>query len=119
MAKKGKNNAPAKAKKNAGKQKVPAAAPETEPATASVGPVAGTLEASPDAIKPHVGEKVGKAHKKGKALAEQAINEQFNALEKTLLETNSGPKQPRQLRWALRSLDAAKDAALRHIRHNV
>jgi hypothetical protein len=97
-----------------------APAKKTAKNDASVGPVKGSLETKPDvpAIKPVEGLKVGKPVSKSKTVYEQEVNEQFNTIEKTLLATNDAKKQPRQLRWALKSLDAAKDAALRHIRHN-
>jgi hypothetical protein len=94
-----------------------AAKPKTtkKATNASVGPIAGTLETKPDA--PKVATPAPR-DRKARDAAEQKVNEQFNAIEKTLLDTNKDKKQPRQLRWALRSLDAAKDAALRHIKHN-
>lgn len=97
-----------------------AKAPAADTTNAAVGPVAGTLEGQPDAIKTtEAPAKVGKTSKKSQALVAQSIEEQFAAIQKTLEGTNSDKKQPRQLRWALRALEAAKDAALRHVQHNV
>jgi ATP-dependent Lon protease len=53
-----------------------------------------------------------------KKATEKLLNEQFDAIKQTLLKTHEGKKQPRQLRWALKSLEAAEDAAQRHVKHN-
>ncbi len=90
--------------------------PETN---ATVGPIAGTLETQPDepvvpvAPKPEK-KKTGEANSVTGSLADkfQSIREQLEA-------TAKGKKQPRQLRWALKSLEAAEDAANRHIKHNI
>lgn len=83
---------------------------------ASVGPVTGTLEGEADA--PAAPAKPATKAKGNKDGIHSVLDEQFGEIEKTLLATHSGPKQPRQLRWALKSLDAAKDAAKRHVLHN-
>ncbi len=113
-----KSNAPKKTKApKPGQQE--AAETSEKPTNASVGPVTGTLEGKPDSVKQPASQKVGKAHATPKAVLEQKVVKAFGAVEKILLETNgNAKKQPRQLRWALKSLDAAKDAALRHVKHN-
>lgn len=63
---------------------------------------------------------VGKAVEKARALLAQGLNEKFDAIHKTLSDTNKGGgKQPRALVQALEALDAARNAAARHIQHNV
>ncbi len=84
---------------------------------ANVGPVAGTLEVQPDAVKaPEAAPKVGTAKAKTKDLLGRQLEEQFAAIQKTLTESCKEKKQPRQLRWALRSLDDAKDLAVRYVK---
>jgi hypothetical protein len=46
------------------------------------------------------------------------LSKQFQAVRDTLTATNSGIKQPRQLRWALKSLAMAEEAAARAIQHS-
>lgn len=99
------------------KQPKASKAPKEVDSAAAVGPIEGILEATPDqpaqAAKPEKKPScVSKDDMKNK------IVDLFCAVEKALLDTNEEKKQPRALRWALKSLDAAKDAALRHVRHN-
>lgn len=110
-ATKPKANAAKKTKEDTAKQTV-AEAPES--ATASVGPVEGTLEANPDEVNTPTPK--GKKGKFGGVSAD--FGQRFDDLAAALAATNKEKKQPRQLRWALKALDAAKDAALRHIQHN-
>ncbi len=94
-----------------------AKAPKEVDSAANVGPVDGTLESQPDeaakAVKPAKAAPKADKHK----TRDELINH-FATVEKFLLATNLDKKLPRQLRWALRALDAAKDAAVRHVHHN-
>lgn len=89
-------------------------APKAPKDQASVGPITGEIEATPGAPAP-APEK--KAKKDSTALV-AALEQQYVSYKKILTDSNAGKKQPRQLRWALKALDAAHDAALRHVRHN-
>lgn len=96
----------------------PAKAKAPEATNAAVGPVAGTLEGNPDEVKT-AAPKVSKASKDAQVKAAAEISAQFLVIRNMLEGTNKEKKQPRQLRWALRAVDAAEDAALRHVQHNV
>lgn len=113
----------AKAPKKTAEPKAPKApkppkaskAPKEQDSAATVGPVEGTLEASEDTPTTNP----AKAEKAPPYDVEKLLKDQFAAITNTLTKTSLGPKQPRQLRWALKSLEAAQDAAMRHVKHNV
>lgn len=96
-----------------------AKAKEPEATNAAVGPVAGTLEGEPDDVKAAPAPKTTKASKVAQDKLNTNLEGQFAEIRKTLEGTTDARKQPRQLRWALRALDAAEDAAKRHVQHNV
>lgn len=52
-----------------------------------------------------------------KAKAYAALVEQFAGIRQTLLSTNAAKKQPRQLRYAISTLEMAEKAANRAIKH--
>lgn len=83
--------------------------------TASVGPIKGTLEGKPDKVRK---QSAKEPEVIDKSVVAQSVEEQFAALAKTLSDT-VGVKQPRQLRWALKALEDAKDLALRHVNQNL
>lgn len=90
--------------------------PKTPAGSGSVGPIDGTLEGKPDVP---AADPAPKAPGKPNYDVEKLIKDQFAAIENTLAKTCLEGKQPRQLRFALTALEAAKDQALRHIKHNV
>lgn len=84
---------------------------------ANVGPVNGTLETEPAAPAAPIGGVKGKAAAKKAAgvLSQDQVAEGFKGLADALKATSKGAKMPRQLRWALKSLDAAQDQVMRYM----
>lgn len=97
--------------KKADKPKVKTAAPKVatpkEPKVATPQPVLVSDNAP-----------VIKKAKADKVAITATLDRQFNAIRDTLTGMNTGIKQPRQLRWALKSLAMAEDAAARAIQHS-
>ncbi len=96
--------------------KAPSKKKKAPVSAANVGPIAGEIEEVLDEPVSQGSKK--KTGKGGEKLAADLENK-FGEIAKMLSDSNTGKKEPRQLRWALKSLDAAKDAAMRHVRHNV
>lgn len=58
-----------------------------------------------------------KSTKNDKGALTVTLNKQFQAVRETLSSTTNAKKQPRQLRWALKTLAMAEEAAARAVTH--
>lgn len=76
----------------------------------------GNAPENNEKAEPIKNEAPKKASNKAALTAKLAV--QFGAVRDTLTSTNSGLKQPRQLRWALKTLAMAEEAAARAVQHS-